>query len=101
MNDEMTHGAEEHVSFLQFVSPVFGKDVSIVAALIGDNSSVSWSISKRMELPLIGYASLLLQLAVREIQQEDKFVISQMKQLMTELKAPSSSAKLRRETLLK
>lgn len=57
LKDETTHGAEEHVSFLQFISSVFAKEVFNVAALIEDSCSVSRSISKKMKVLSIGCAS--------------------------------------------
>lgn len=101
LEDETTHSAEEHVEFLRFVLSVFGKDVSNVVALIADNCNVNRSISTKMGVPLIGCASHRFQLAVKEILKEDEGVITQVKQLMTKLRTPLISAKLRRETHLK
>lgn len=65
-----------------------------MVALIGDNCSKNWSLSKRIEVPRTGCVSHRFQLAVREILQEDKAVIIQVKQLMTKLKTPFISARL-------
>lgn len=72
------------------------KDVKNMLALTGDKCNVTQSISTKMEVPIIGSAFHRFQLSIRKILAEEKCVVLQVKQLLTKIRTPFISSKLRR-----
>lgn len=94
LEDKTTRSAAKHVSFLQFVLSVFGKDVSNVEALIGDNCNINQSIRLKMRVSLTACVSHCFQLAGWDILAEKENVISHVEHLMIKMRTSPISAKV-------
>lgn len=96
-------GAEQHREFFQATLELYGKSLSNVVALVGDNCSTNKACANLAGCPLIGCASHKLNLAVKEwIRVEDTILVSQIleavKQLMSKLTNLKNAARLRELT---
>jgi hypothetical protein len=58
--------AQDHLSHINRILTLYGKNESNVICLVGDNCTVNQSIARTMDVPLIGCASHKFNLAVRK-----------------------------------
>lgn len=65
-NDEKPN-AGEHISFIEFNLGVFGKDVSNVVAIAGDNCSLNKSIAKKLNVKFFGCSSPRYNIAMKDL----------------------------------
>lgn len=57
LEDETTQDSDEHIRLSKCLLSVFGKGESNVVLLFGDNCSLNRSITKELDIPLLGCAS--------------------------------------------
>ena len=99
--DESSYTADSHIAFLEFVFNVYDKSIQNVKFLVCDNENLNKSISRKLNIPMIGCASYRLNLAVKaaliDAQQEMDLVMK----LMKKLSSLKQSAKLRKATNLR
>ena len=99
--DESSYTADSHIAFLEFVLNVYDKSIQNVKFLVCDNENLNKSISRKLNIPMIGCASHRLNLAVKaaliDAQQEMDLVMK----LMKKLSFLKQSAKLRKATNLR
>jgi hypothetical protein len=96
-------GAEQHVEFFEATLELYGKSLTNVVALIGDNCNTNKACADRAGCPLIGCASHKLNLAVQEwIKVEETVGVSKLleavKTLMSKLTNLKNAARLRELT---
>ncbi|KAH9118961.1 hypothetical protein LEN26_011855 [Aphanomyces euteiches] len=99
-NEEDSLNAMSHKKYLEFVLDVFGKTLSNIVVLIGDNCSTNHALSRLLGIPLIGCASHRFNLFVGDILREKEEIVNLVNDLMRKLKTIILSAKLRRLTNL-
>ena len=97
----MSPASKEHIEFITFILGYYGKSLSNVTCIIGDNCSVNKSMSTKLGLPVIGCASHRFNLAVSDIISGDQKIVYQAQELMFKLKTLVQSAKLRKPTPLR
>ena len=99
--DESSYTTDSHIAFLEFVLNVYDKSIQNVKFLVCDNENLNKSISRKLNVPMIGCASHRLNLAVKaaliDAQEEMDLVMKLMKKFLS-LK---QSAKLRKATNLR
>lgn len=96
-------GAEQYASLLEDILPLYGKDLTNVVALIGDNCSVNKKLSSLVDIPLIGCASHKLNLAIEQWIGREKGLSDSLQvvhNLMVKLRTIKNAAKLRELTHL-
>lgn len=59
--------SESHKELIEYVLEIFGKDLTNVVCLVGDNCNVNKSLATLCELPLIGCAAHRFNLAVQAL----------------------------------
>jgi hypothetical protein len=96
-------GAEQHVEFFEATLELYGKSLTNVVALIGDNCNTNKACADRAGCPLIGCTSHKLNLAVQEwIKVEEtvgvRKLLEAVKTLMSKLTNLKNAARLRELT---
>ena len=100
--DETNFGAKNHADFIKWVvESVYGKNMSDVISLTGDNCSTNVAVSRILSLPLLGCASHKFDLALSEFIVPWKPLINKIHILMTKLNTLKLSGKLRKLTPLR
>ena len=99
--DEKSQDAEHHMEYLEFVLEIFGKSMSNVVALLGDNCATNRKFSKNAGIALVGCASHRLNLAVKEWLKPHSDLISKLNALMKKLRTPIVAGALRTKTHLR
>ena len=97
LSDDCRLDSDEHVDFIKFILNYYGKSLSNVTCVIGDNCNVKKS-SNKLSKPLIGCASHRFNLAVYDIISSDRDIIDKIQDLMFKLRSLLLSAKLRQFT---
>lgn len=87
--------AEGHRNAIERFLPYFGKSLSNVLFLVGDNCTVNKRLANLMGVPLVGCASHRLNLAVRKFIAPDEDALEQVQLLMRKLRTLRQAAKLR------
>ena len=82
---ETSFTANDHYQFLEWVLSVYGKTMSDVIAIIGDNAEVNKALSNLCEKPLIGCASHRFNLAVSLFLKEHTEIIAKISDIMIKL----------------
>lgn len=95
LEDESNLGAVEHKKLLDFVLPVFNKDMSNVVALIGDIVSTNKSLAVLCGCGFVGCASHRFNLAVKDVLNVHADLIDVVHKIMAKLRHLIPSAKLR------
>jgi hypothetical protein len=98
LRDETSQDASTHVLFLEDTLKLYGKTLSNVCCLIGDNCSTNKAVANLCKIPLVGCHSHILNLAVKNIFLEDEFaktVLPKVVELMRVLSTPKGAAQLR------
>ena len=93
-NDD-SHNAATHQVAIETVLGFFGKTISNVAFLIGDNCNVNRKLDRLIGVPLVGCASHRLNLVVRLLTDEYEAELSTVQKLMIKLRTLNQAAKLR------
>lgn len=57
---------ENHADLMDYVLEIYGKDISNVTCLVGDNCNTNKSIADILDLPLVGCAAHRFNLAVQD-----------------------------------
>ncbi|KAG3107292.1 hypothetical protein PI124_g14164 [Phytophthora idaei] len=81
--------------------PFFGKNLSNVKFLVGDNCAVNKRLARIMGVPLVGCASHRVNLAVRSFLSPCEDDLDQVQLLMKHLRTIKQATKLRPKTPLK
>lgn len=98
LEDETSIDPDERIAFLTYVLSVSEKSRKNVVVLIEDNVSTNKSIANKQNIPLIGFASHMLNLAVKDIICDHKEVLGKIHRLMVKLKKPLQRARLNKVT---
>lgn len=101
LEDETDLGAVEHKRMLEWVLSVFGKDLSNVVALIGDNVSTNKALALLVGCGFVGCASHRFNLAVKDLIGQEWALVEVVQKVMLKLRNLIPAAKLRRHTPLK
>ena len=100
INDEESLNADAHYEYLEFVLDLYGKQMSNIVALIGDNCSTNVAFARTVGVPLIGCASHRFNLFVSDILAVHEDVVQKVNRLMIRLSHTLPAARLRRLTHL-
>ncbi|KAE9018887.1 hypothetical protein PF011_g6069 [Phytophthora fragariae] len=100
-NDVADHSSASHVKFLEGILPFFGRDISDVVYLVGDNCAVNSKLADLLDIPLVGCASHRLNLAVQVFMADYEPLLGKIQELMRKLRNLNHSAKLRKSTSLR
>ena len=95
--DEESLGAKQHIEFMAETLHLYGKSLSNIVALVGDNCSTNCKISNDTGIPLIGCASHRFNLAVNHwIDTNAPYgdALSTVHELMTKLQTLKNAARL-------
>jgi hypothetical protein len=98
MEDGFT--ADAHLEHLEAILSVYGKKLTMVKFLVGDNCSTNQSAATKLGVPLVGCASHRFNLAVGKFLVEYEDDITQIQNLMTQLRFPKNAAELSKYTAL-
>ena len=101
LHDESSLNAEEHIEFLTYMLDVYNKNWENVCGLVGDNVSTNRRFSKKTGVPLVGFASHRLNLAIKDILKFHEVLLNKLNRLMSKLRNLLLSAKLRKLTTLR
>ncbi|ETK75794.1 hypothetical protein L915_17641 [Phytophthora nicotianae] len=93
--------AESHMAALSAFLPFFGKTLSNVIFLVGDNCEVNKRLARLLVLPLVGCASHRLNLAVQSFIAPYEEELEQVQPLMKRLRTINQAAKLRLKTRIR
>ncbi|OWZ20358.1 hypothetical protein PHMEG_0005230 [Phytophthora megakarya] len=97
-DDQMS--ADGHLVASERFLPYFGKTVDGCKFIVGDNCAVIKRLANIMGVPLVGCASHLLQLAVRDYLTPNEAALEEVQTLMRKLRTLKQTAKLRAKTPL-
>ena len=100
MGDECSLNAQEHYEFLTFVLNLYQKSWANVVCLVGDNMNTNKSIANILGRPLIGCASHRLNLAVKDVLNEEEELLQKIHTIMIKLRGLLLGAKLKKLTNL-
>ncbi|KAG3107472.1 hypothetical protein PI125_g12705 [Phytophthora idaei] len=90
------HSAEMHRVFLQeMLRRDYGKDIGMCAFIVGDNCSVNRRLAGLLHVPLVGWASHRLNLAMEGILEESSQDLDSVQALVIKLRSMNQAAKLR------
>ncbi|KAG6612736.1 uncharacterized protein IUM83_03207 [Phytophthora cinnamomi] len=95
------HNAVTHKAAFHDVLSYFGKTLSQVAFLIGDNCSVNKKLARLMAVLLVSCSSRRFNLAVKGLTEQYKGQLSKVEQLIIKLLALNRAARFRFHTLLR
>lgn len=99
--DDASMSANEHFEFLRFFVSVYGKEITIVVALIGDNTNTNRAFSRIFGKPSVGCLGHHFHLSVKEILQQENDFITKVKLIMHKPSYHIPADKLRRVAHLK
>ena len=96
--DEQNYDAQSHKAFILDVLAYYGKSLSNVWFLVGDNAPVNTLLSNLMEVPFIGCASHRFNLACKRFLEPFEENLKQINALMVYLCKIKQAGKLRTQT---
>jgi hypothetical protein len=99
MEDGLT--ADAHIEYLEAILDVYDKRLSMIKFLVADNCSTNKSIATKLGVPLVGCASHRFNLAVTRVISESEDLITQIQNMMIQLRQPNISAQLAKFTDLR
>ena len=94
IGDECQLESDQHIEYFDYVLSLYGKSTDNVVAIVGDNPSVNESIFGKTGIPFIGFASHLFNVAVGDILERDKILVSEVQSIMAKLRPLLLSANL-------
>lgn len=97
-DDQMN--AEGHLTAISRFLPFFGKSISGIKFLVGDNCALNKRLANLLGVPLVGCSSHRLNLAVRAYLEPHESILEEVQQLMRKLRTLKQAAKLRTKTSL-
>ena len=111
-HDESSFKAVDHKSLLETTLAIFGKSLTNVVCLVGDNCAVNQKLATDCGLPLVGCAAHRFNLEVQRFLEPHKALLQKVKtvwlrlivqvhDLMTKAKTPKILGAIREETDLK
>jgi hypothetical protein len=98
--DEQSFTAETHKAFIIDVLELYGKGLTNLIYLVGDNAPVNTCLSDLLEVPFIGCASHRFNLACKKYLKEYEESLSKISRLMVTLRNVKQAGKLRTKTKL-
>jgi hypothetical protein len=98
---DVSFGSNEHIEHLEKALKIYNKDLTDIMAVIGDNCSTNKSLAKKLQVPLIGCRSHILNLAINDYFKNYKEELDKVRILMDKLCTLKNSAILEHFTLLK
>ena len=97
MAEEISFTAQVHKDHLEYIlNEFYGRDLSSVVFLSGDNCSTNVAFGKLLHVPLIGCASHRLNLAVQEVLSQFDSTLKRINSLMIELTNLKNAGRLRK-----
>ena len=99
--DETRLNADNHVELITFVLGVYGKEISNVVFLVGDNENLNPRIASDLGVPLLGCYSHRLNLAVKQFVATKIDLVKKIQEIMKKLSNLKKSAELRKVTNLR
>ena len=73
--EETNQNADNHLEFIQITLNIYGKDLSNILFLVGDNCATNRSLASKANKPLIGCASHRLNLAADKLISDKETII--------------------------
>ena len=101
LRDECYLDADAHYDFLTYVLGLYRKTWDNVVCLIKDNVNTNKSLYKKKGIPFIGCGSHRVNLAVRDVLQEEEELICKINAIMLKYRGLLLSAKLRKLTYIR
>ena len=98
---ELSLTALEHKNLLDFTLSIYGKNITNVIAICGDNCETNKALASLCQKPLMGCASHRFNLACAELLEDHGEIIQKINALMGKMKSVKLSAKLRQFTHLR
>ena len=98
---ELSLTALEHKNLLDFTLSIYGKNITNVIAICGDNCETNKALASLCQKPLMGGASHRFNLACAELLEDHGEIIQKINALMGKMKSVKLSAKLRQFTHLR
>lgn len=98
--DEQSFTAETHKAYIIDVLELYGKGLSSLVYLVGDNAPVNTRLSDLLEVPFIGCASHRFNLACKKYLEDYEESLSKISRLMVTLRNIKKAGKLRTKTKL-
>lgn len=92
--------AQSHLEFLTAVLEMYGKDLSNVAFLAGDNCATNLKLADLIHVPFIGCVSHRFNLAMQTFLSNSASILQKVEDVMSKLRTIKKAALLRRFTLL-
>lgn len=89
------HNAQSHMNAIETVLASFGKSLTRVFFLIGDNCSVNKKLARLMDVPLVGCVSHRLNLAVKLLTATHEAELGKIQSFMIKLRTLNQAAALR------
>jgi hypothetical protein len=96
--DEESFDANSHYSFIVDVLELFGKSLSNVVSVVGDNARVNKFIADLMNLPFIGCSSHRFNLACKLFLEKYETQLENINSLMKTLRKITKAGALRKKT---
>ena len=87
--DETSQDSRERYDFVDYTLEQDGKSFENVVGLIADNCETNKALSELCEVPMIGYHSHRLALAVRDYLKPNDHLICKINSMMGKLKYPN------------
>ena len=94
MIEETTLSSDEHCKLLEYVLELYGKNMSNIVAIIGDNVEMNKCLATNIGIPLVGCASHRFALAVKSYLTKFEPILDKINGLMGKLKTIKMRAKL-------
>ncbi|KAE9321784.1 hypothetical protein PR003_g17390 [Phytophthora rubi] len=98
--DEGSQTADVLINLFENILDVYNKTTAMVGFLVGDNCSTNQSIAMKMGIPLVGCASHRFNLAVKKYLEPHERLLSEVNDLMVELRPEKNRAELKKYTEL-
>ena len=99
--DESDLSATSQSALIVDTLELYGRNVSNVVCIIGDNCSTNKSVANKLEVPLLGCASHRFNLAVNYYLQDFESQLEKVSQISRKLRTIKNSAQLRKKTPLR
>jgi len=96
--DETDLSANSQSALIVDTLEIYGRNMSNVVCIIGDNCSTNKSVANKLDVPLVGCASHRFNLAVNYYLQDFESELEKVSQISRKLRTIKNSAQLRKKT---
>jgi len=101
LDTETSQSAKAHQKYIEYVLNLYGKSMSNVAAIVGDNCNTNRALAKLCMVGFVGCASHRYNLAYKDLLTPQKDIIEKVSKVMKKFGNPIPAAKLRKLTTIK